>query len=152
MPIPQQKNRRQELERKKLEIEYELAQNAKTIRRLLCQAMQAAVEAAAGSNDAQSRMEALLDDAYDAGLADGAITIGPNMPSKIAAVIDRPEPQAHAVGLLLNAAELLDLAGFSDDATSIRGIATNRESANDHYAWRTVATPTRRATAEERIG
>ena len=149
MAIPMSKGFRATLQKRKLEIEYSLSQNTKRIRRKLMRAMQLAVEAENGSEDAGEIMQGLIEEAEDLGMARGAITIGSGMPGKIASVLDRPEPQAHAVGLLLNAAELLDLSGRSTDAEEVRKIAIRNESATDHDKWRKVSTPTRRKTAEE---
>ena len=62
------------------------------------------------------------------------------MVAKLNALIDRPASQSHAIGLLLNAAELL--AEF--DATKsadVKAIAESLDNSGDSLRWQNIATP-----------
>ena len=71
-----------------------------------------------------------------------AIKLGGGMVVKLNALLDRPESQSHAVGLLLNAADLI--AGFDEDLSAdIRAKATAIDGAENAQYWQDIATPTK---------
>lgn len=144
MPIPIEKGRstRNAKEIKRLQL---LQENAtKRIRRLLVKAFIYAIEASNSVDGAEEQMQHYLDAAFDAGLAPDAIRSGPinGMPAKIMALLDRPPAQAHALGLLMAASDLL--AEFDTDlASQVSAIADSLDTSTDWVKWRNVATPRR---------
>tara|TARA_R110002012_G_scaffold120651_1_gene270063 strand:+ start:18863 stop:19306 length:444 start_codon:yes stop_codon:yes gene_type:complete len=142
MPIPLEHGRSQKIAKQKRKLERQEAGTTKDIRNLLYKARIHAIEADNGNDDAREDMWALLDAAIERGMSKGAISKGGGMVGKINALLDRPESQSHALGLLLNAADLLaDLDARK--AAEVRAIADKLDNTQDHANWQVIATPVR---------
>ena len=139
MPIPLKKGRAEKLAKMQRELQGATAD----IRRHLYKARQYAIEAANGDLYGAENMRVLLDMAIDRGMDESAVRDGPGMVNKINALIDKPESLSHAMGLLLNAADLLTEAGKVDDAASVTAIANTLGNPDDLKTWRDTATPMR---------
>jgi hypothetical protein len=143
MPIPLEQGRSQKIAKQKRKLERQEVNTTRDVRRLLYKARLHAIEADNGNEDAREDMQAHLDAAIERGLAKDSIRLGGGMVNKINDLIDRPESQAHALGLLLNAADLL--ADFdATKATEVRAIADTLDNTQDHANWQAIATPTSR--------
>lgn len=142
MAIPLQAGRSQEIAKKKRRLERQEANTTRDVRRLLYKARLHAIEADNGNEDAREEMLATLDVAIERGLSQDAIRAGAGMVNKINDLLDRPESQSHALGLLINAADLLaDLD--ANKAAEVRTIAYTLDNTHDHASWQALATPAR---------
>ena len=142
MPIPLEQGKSQKRAREIARLQRQQTGATKDVRRLLYKARMYAIEADNGNDDAREDMLAILDTAIERGLAKDAIRAGGGMVGKINALIDRPEPQAHALGLLLNAADML--ADFdATKAARVQAIADALDNTQNHADWQEIATPVR---------
>ena len=140
MPIPLQQGRSEKIAKQKRRLERQEVNATKDVRRLLYKARLHAIEAGNGNEDAREEMQAHLDAAIERGLSKTAIRTGGGMVAKINALLDRPESQSHALGLLLNAADLL--ADFdATKAAKVRAIAIGLDNTGKHAEWQAIATP-----------
>lgn len=120
------------------------------IRRHLARAMTSATESARyeaeGNSDATAEaiaeMEAHLAAAVDDGMSPKAFTRGGNMQAKIAKALDMPEPQARALGYLLNAEALMTQVSPAS-ANALRAAIATLEGADAATVerWREVSVP-----------
>ena len=140
MPIPLEQGRSRKIAKAKRKLERQEANTTRDVRRLLYKARLHAIEAESGNEEAREDMQAHLDAAIERGLSKDSIRAGGGMVRKINALIDRPEAQTHALGLLLNAADLL--AGFdATKAAEVRAIADTLDNTQGHATWQEIATP-----------
>lgn len=140
MAIQLEKGRREKIAKQKRKLDRQEANTTRDVRRLLYKARLHAIEADNGNEDAREEMLAILDAAIGCGLAKDAIRAGGGMVGKINGLIDRPEAQAHALGLLLNAADLL--ADFdATKAAEVRAIANTLDNTQGHATWQEIASP-----------
>jgi hypothetical protein len=140
MPIPLEQGNIQRRERQIARLKRQQTGTTRDVRRLLYKARLHAIEADNGNEDAREDMLAVLDAAIERGLSKNAITIGGGMVNRINDLIDRPESQSHALGLLLNAADLL--ADFdAAKAAEVTAIADTLDNTQDHVTWQAIATP-----------
>ena len=118
------------------------AQAQADVRNALRRARRHAIEHANGNADALEDLKHELAAAIEHGMDPSSITIGGGMVGKINALLDEPESQSHAAGLLLGAADLL--AGIDqDDADTIAAIAAKHGDVAESATWKNVSTPTR---------
>ena len=140
MPIPIEKNRAEKINRQIAKLQDEITGATTDVRRLLQKAMLQSIEADNGDMVAPEKMRVLLDAAIDRGLAKNAITDGPGMTQKIAALLDRTPSLDHACGLLYEAADLLTEAGHAD-AAAVLATAESINSAANVEQWRQISRP-----------
>lgn len=140
MAIPLEQGKRQKRERQIARLQRQQSGTTKDVRRLLYKARLHAVEADNGNEDAREEMLVALDAAVERGMRKDAITAGGGMVNKINALIDRPESQSHALGLLLNAADLLADVDATK-AAEVRAIADTLDNTKSHAEWQAIATP-----------
>jgi len=141
MAIPIQKKFGENLKRERRRLEEQEKTYLRDIRRILMKALVASREADNGIPGAREERDMLCDLAIDKGLAPTALRLKANMTSDIAALVDRQPAQAHALGLLMSAADMLTEAGLSDDALTISEIVDRLNTANDAATWKDSATP-----------
>ena len=99
------------------------------------------IEVVSGNADALEDAKEQLAVAIENGAHDKAITIGSpaGMVVKLNALLDRPESQSHAVGLLLNAADQVEDFD-TDKAAAIRAMADSIDGAVNAQEWRDIST------------
>ena len=144
MPIPREKGRAAKRAKELRKLQRTSAQEIEVIRGDLRQARIHSVEHANGNPNGLEDMKNALADAVENGLAPDALRLGGNMVEKIDAIMDRPPSQSHAIGLLLNAADLVD--NFDTElATEIRAKANAIAGGNasERDRWREISTPLR---------
>jgi hypothetical protein len=142
MPIPLEQGASKKRQQQIARLQRQQTGTTKDVRRLLYKARLHAIEADNGNEDAREDMLVHLDAAIERGMSPNAITRGGGMVNKINDLLDRPESQSHALGLLLNAADLL--ADFdATKAADVRTIADTLDNTQDHATWQSIATPVR---------
>ena len=142
MPIPLEQGQSQKRQKQIARLQRQQTGTTKDVRRLLYKARLHAIEADNGNEDARDDMLAMLDSAIERGMSPDAIRAGGGMVNKISDLLDRPESQSHALGLLLNAVDLL--ADFdATKAAEVRAIADTLDNTRDHANWQSIATPVR---------
>ena len=140
MPIPLEQGQSQKDAKDIARLQRKQTGKVKDIRRLLCKALVHAVEADNGNEDAREDMLSLLDASIERGMSSTAIRAGAGMVGKIRKLLDRPASQAHALGLLLNAADMVaELDPVK--AAEIRAIADTMDNTQNHAEWQAIATP-----------
>ena len=140
MAIPLEQGRLKKIAEEKRTLERQEKNTTKDVRRLLCMARIKAIESNNGVDGASDDMLALLDMAIKRGMASDAIRAGGGMVGKINALLDRPWSQAHALGLLWCAADLM--AEFDEaKASTLRTMAEGLDNTTDVGTWRDIATP-----------
>lgn len=140
MPIPLEAGKSKKRAREIARLQREQQGTTKDVRRLLYKARLKAIEADNGDTDAREDMLALLDAAIERGMAPDAIRAGGRMVGKISGLLDRPESQSHALGLLLCAVDLL--ADFDPSkAAKVQAIADTLDNTQNHADWQAIATP-----------
>ena len=140
MPIPLEAGKSQKRAREIARLQRQQTGTTKDVRRLLYKARIFAIEADNGNEDAREDMLALLDAAIERGMAKNSITAGGGMVAKINGLLDRPESQSHALGLLLCAVDLL--ADFDPaKAAEVQAIADTLDNTQNHADWKAIATP-----------
>jgi hypothetical protein len=145
MSIPISENHANEIARSIARLERKKTGQVRQVRRLLYKARLWLVE---GNED---EAFACLDAAIDFGLDPSSVEIGPNALARINALIDRPESQAHALGLLFLASELL--SGFDDEkARAILDVTESLDNSADYNKWKEVATPRRGRGPQDSVG
>lgn len=140
MAIPLKKERSKDLEREIRRLTRQKTGATKRVRKLLCKARIYAIEHENGNTSAYDDLETLVDMAHDAGLDPTSLKMGPGMANKIAALLDLPESQAHAAGLLFAAADLVAAVDAAKSA-ELTAMAESLSSLNDAATWRDIATP-----------
>ena len=140
MPIPLEQGQSHKDAKAIARLQRKQTGKTKDIRRLLYKALEHAVEADNGNEDAREDMLAILDASIERGMSRRAIKAGGGMVGKIRALLDRPASQAHALGLLLNAADMVAELDPSK-AAEIRAIADTMDNTQNHAEWQAIATP-----------
>ena len=131
-----------DLARQKRKLERAELQAQADVRNALRRARRHAIEHANGNSDALEDLKFEMEAAIEHGMDPSIITIGGGMVGKINALLDEPESQSHAAGLLLGAADLL--AGIDQaDADTVAAIAAKHSTSADAEVWKLIATPVR---------
>lgn len=140
MPIPLEPGKSQKRAKQIAKLQRQQAGTTKDVRRLLYKARLHAVEADNGNEEAREDMWAILDAAIERGMSKDAIKKGGGMVNKINKLLDRPESQSHALGLLLNASALIAELD-AGKAAEVRAIADTLDNTQNHAEWQDIATP-----------